>query len=80
MNYLYIKLFDKKYSQRYEQFVKYEIEFDFDSQEEIKKFEEKNALDDINSSNFEVVSEIYFSIISDIGFLDRVMIGSIESW
>ena len=79
LNYLYIKLFDKKYSQYYEQFVKYEIEFNFDSEEEIKKFEEENALDDIGPSKFEIVSEIYYSIISDIGFLDRVMIGSIES-
>ncbi len=73
LNYLYIKLFGYKYSQKYEQYVRYLDEYHFNSDEDIKRFESKEIIEVDNLSNYKIIFEIYSDLISDINFQDRMM-------
>ena len=73
LNYLYIKLFGHKYSQKYEQYVRYLDEYHFDSDEDIKRFETNEIIEVDNLSINEIISEIYSDLISDINYQDRMM-------
>ena len=73
LNYLYIKLFKHKYSQKYEQYMRYLDEYNFNSDEDIKRFESNEIIEVDNLSLDEIVSEIYSDLISDINFQDRML-------
>lgn len=73
LNYLYIKLFGHKYSQKYEQYARYEEECDFSKEEDIKRFESNEIIEVDNLSDYEIISEIYSDLISDINFQDKML-------
>ena len=53
--------------------MRYLDEYNFNSDEDIKRFESNEIIEVDNLSKDEIISEIYSDLISDINFQDRML-------